>query len=228
MIKQDVNQIQSLIATWPDFDRAIEALSTALNPVKSREANRRKALTIKDLLIKVSPSLMHCDNVLTELQPIQRLPRYELLFAELSRLTPVCDDPIAHALIEDVRGQLAEVCRSMNDAKENPTYMRTLETTWLLGERLSFSNQVPKAVFLHLLGEVLLCGCLHLTYRSKNDFMKGTYLICIMFSTTLVLATTASDDPFRYSVLAGLSLATAVIEETDNGRGLQCHTTPHS
>lgn len=56
MIKQDVVQTQGLVSSWPDFDRAIEALSTTLNPVKSREANKRKALTIKDLLIKVCNS----------------------------------------------------------------------------------------------------------------------------------------------------------------------------
>ena len=41
------------LATWSDFDRAIEALSAHVNPVKSREANRKKAMTVKDLLIKV-------------------------------------------------------------------------------------------------------------------------------------------------------------------------------
>lgn len=40
--------------SWPDFDRAIEALSAHVNPVKSREANQKKAMTVKDLLIKVS------------------------------------------------------------------------------------------------------------------------------------------------------------------------------
>lgn len=131
-------------------------------------------------------------------------------------------------MVEDVRGELADVCRAMNDAKDNPTHMRALETTWLLGERLTFSKQVPKAVFLHLLGEVLLCGCLHVTYRTRGELMKGAYMICIMFSTTLVLANISPEDSAKYSVLAGVSLATTAIEETDNGKGLQCHTTPHS
>lgn len=39
--------------TWPDFDKAIEALTAHVNPMKSREANQKKALTVKDLLIKV-------------------------------------------------------------------------------------------------------------------------------------------------------------------------------
>ena len=35
-----------------DYDSAFETLAHALNPVQSRDANRRKALTVKDLLIK--------------------------------------------------------------------------------------------------------------------------------------------------------------------------------
>jgi hypothetical protein len=54
MVTRDIEAAQSSIATWHEFDRAIETLSATVNPVKSREANRKKALTIKDLLIKVS------------------------------------------------------------------------------------------------------------------------------------------------------------------------------
>ena len=53
LVQRDVEDIQRAITSWPEFDRAIEALSAHVNPVQSREANRRKALTIKDLLIKV-------------------------------------------------------------------------------------------------------------------------------------------------------------------------------
>jgi hypothetical protein len=54
LVQRDVDEIQRAITAWPEYDRAIEVLSAHVNPVKSREANRRKALTIKDLLIKVS------------------------------------------------------------------------------------------------------------------------------------------------------------------------------
>lgn len=160
-------------------------------------------------------------------QPIQRLPRYELLFAELSHLTPVCDDPDAHALLDDVRIQLNEVCRSMNNARDNPILARSLESAWLIGRRLSFSDQIPRTIFLQLLGDVLLCGCLHVAFRGKSN-MSGSYMICIMFTTTFLLAHVSQEDPLQYGVLAGISLATILIEECDNGRGLQCHTAPHS
>lgn len=50
MYKRDIEDAQ---IGWLDFDRAVEALNLMINPVKSREANRKKALTVRDLLIKV-------------------------------------------------------------------------------------------------------------------------------------------------------------------------------
>ena len=53
MIARDLEEIQQNIAAWPDFDRAIEVLSATVNPVRTREQNHKKALSVKDLLIKV-------------------------------------------------------------------------------------------------------------------------------------------------------------------------------
>lgn len=53
LVLRDVDETQRAISTWPDFDRAIEVLSAHVNPMQSREANRKKAMTVKDLLIKV-------------------------------------------------------------------------------------------------------------------------------------------------------------------------------
>ena len=83
LIQQDIDRAQRSITSWADFDKAIETLSVHVNPARTREMNRKKAMTVKDLLIK----------------PIQRIPRYELLFAELCKLTPVCDDPDTHAAL---------------------------------------------------------------------------------------------------------------------------------
>ena len=54
LVQRDVDDTQRAIAAWSDFDRAIELLSVHVNPVQSREANKKKAMTVKDLLIKVS------------------------------------------------------------------------------------------------------------------------------------------------------------------------------
>lgn len=53
LVLRDIDETQRNVSAWPDFDRAIEAISVHINPVKSRDANRKKAMTVKDLLIKV-------------------------------------------------------------------------------------------------------------------------------------------------------------------------------
>lgn len=54
LVQRDIDETQRNISVWSDFDKAIEALSLHVNPVRSREANKKKAMTVKDLLIKVS------------------------------------------------------------------------------------------------------------------------------------------------------------------------------
>lgn len=54
LIVRDIEETQQQIVTWEEFDRAIEILSATVNPMKSREENYKKALSVKDLLIKVS------------------------------------------------------------------------------------------------------------------------------------------------------------------------------
>lgn len=210
LLQHDVEETQRTITAWADYDRAIEALSVHINPVRSREANKKKAMTVKDLLIK----------------PIQRLPRYELLFSDLCKLTPVCDDPDSHAAVEEALELLNQACHRVNAAKEQPRASQLLETTRLIGDRLSFAGQLPRSVFLQLLGPVVLCGCLHITYRGK-DRIKGYYLICVLFESTLLLAS-ADEDQSTYRTMAGIALGNAAVEESDNGKGLQCHTAPHS
>lgn len=54
LVVRDIEETQQSIASWSEFDRAIEVLSATVNAVKNREENQKKALTVKDLLIKVS------------------------------------------------------------------------------------------------------------------------------------------------------------------------------
>jgi len=138
----------------------------------------------------------------------------------------MCDSPISNTAIQELLVQLNEACQRMNTAKDNPEQARMLETTCLLGDRLTFSNQIPRSVFLQLLGQVHLCGCLYVAYRSK-DRIKGLYAICVLFGSTLLLAT-AEEDNKRYCTIAGIPLANATIVESDNGKGLQCYTAPYS
>nr|POE66095.1 hypothetical protein CFP56_54356 [Quercus suber] len=207
LVQRDIDEAQHTLLAWQDYDRAIEAISSTVNPVKSREANRKKALTIKDLLIK-------------------RLPRYELLFSDLCNFTPVCDDPESHAVVDTLLRQLKHTCQRMNLAKACPTKARMIQVTWLVGDRLSYSGQLPRSIYLGLLGAVVLCGCLYVAYRSR-DGIRGFYAICILFDSTMLIAT-AEEEQQRYYTKAGITLSNATVEETDNGKGLQCHTAPHS
>jgi len=85
---------------------------------------------------------------LTILQPIQRITRYELLFKDLCRATPSCDDPISHAVLDDVLYRLGETCRNVDDAKDNPDKLRLMENSRLLQERLCFPDKVRNAPVL--------------------------------------------------------------------------------
>ena len=158
---------------------------------------------------------------------MQRLPRYELLFNDLCKLTPVCDDPQSHAAIAALLDDFSKVCQRMNQAKDTPAYSHLHEATWLIGERLNFSTeQLPRSIFMGLLGPLMLCGCLHVAYRAR-DRIRGCYVICVLFNSTLLLASAVHEQP-NYRVLLGVSLANMAMEESDNGKGLQCHTAPHS
>lgn len=52
-IKHGVDGCQKNLPIWTDYDRAIEVLSASINPLNSRRANRKRAMTLNDLLIKV-------------------------------------------------------------------------------------------------------------------------------------------------------------------------------
>ncbi|KAK3674139.1 hypothetical protein LTR78_005986 [Recurvomyces mirabilis] len=210
LLRLTVVDSQQSIQNWPEYDAAFETLAYTLNPLQRRNDNQKRALRVRDLLIK----------------PIQRLPRYMLLFQDLQKLTPVCDDPGAHAGLEDIVGQLEAACERLNRSRRSLDHTRVLDSTWLVSERLSFHNQLPRVAFLKLLGNVELCGCLHIAYRSKEE-IKGRYVISVLFETTLLLAI-VDDADTTYNVLAGIALGNVTMAETDNGRGLQCHTAPHS
>lgn len=75
-----------------------------------------------------------------------------------------------------------------------------------------------RALVFRLLGHVLLCGVLHVAYQT-SERVKGQYMVCVLYKSCLVLATT-SRFYTPYSVVACISLANGSIEEPDNGRGM--------
>jgi hypothetical protein len=75
-------------------------------------------------------------------QPIQRVCKYPLLFAELLKTTPVCDCPDSHIEIENVLIRLREATTEINRVTDDPRMKTTMEKTWLLQDRLVFTEMV--------------------------------------------------------------------------------------
>ncbi|KAL1795367.1 hypothetical protein ACET3X_007183 [Alternaria dauci] len=210
-MSQDLTTMCKGLHGWQEYERGVEALQKVVASENNREAGCKKALSFPDLLIK----------------PIQRVCKYPLLFDDLCRHTPVYDDPEAHAELEKALFRLQETIREVNKAKDDPQTRRLIEITWQLQDRLAFSDQkISRALVFRLLGHVLLCGALHVTYQTP-DRIKGSYMVCVLYKSCLVLAT-ASRFHTPYTVVASIGLANASIEESDNGRGIQCHTAPHT
>lgn len=198
------------ISAWQDYERGIEALSSAVVSDNKKDTSGKKGLTLADLLIK----------------PIQRPSKYPLFFADLLKHTPVADDPVAHAELEKTYYRLKDANQEINNAKDDPVMRKLIETTWLLQDRLVFpdSQSLPRALLTRLLGHVSLCGVLHATYQT-SERIEGKYMICILFKSCLLLALPDKSSS-NYEVVATITLANGSMEIPDNGRGLQCHTAP--
>lgn len=208
-IHGDVDFAQKTLLQSHDYDKAIETLYASINSGNGPAMQHRRALGLKDLLIK----------------PIQRITRYELLFKDLCRLTPSCDDPISHAVLDDMLFAIAQTCQNVNEARDNPERLRLLENQRHLHERLIFQDKITRPLIFQFLGRLSLCGCLFVAYRTKSG-VKGQYAVCILYESCLLFATASS--PSQYRVLAAAPMAMSKVEESDNGKGLQCHTTPHT
>lgn len=80
-------------------------------------------------------------------QPIQRMCRYPLLFAELLKDTPVEDCANSHMEVENTLIRLREATAEINRATDDTKMRSILEKTWILQDRLVFANQVRCFLF---------------------------------------------------------------------------------
>jgi hypothetical protein len=211
-MSHDLTTICKGLHGWQDYERGVEALQKVIVSENNREAGSKKALSFPDLLIK----------------PIQRVCKYPLLFDDLCRHTPVYDDPEAHAELEKALFRFQETIREVNKAKDDPKTRRLIEITWQLQDRLVFQEHaISRALVFRLLGHVLLCGVLHVAFQTPEPRIKGQYMVCVLYKSCLVLAT-SSRFHTPYTVVASIGLANGSIEESNNGRGVQCHTAAHT
>ncbi|KIW08935.1 uncharacterized protein PV09_00851 [Verruconis gallopava] len=76
------------------------------------------------------------------------------------------------------------------------------------------------------LGHAILCGALHVAFETA-DKVRGCYSICVLYRSSLVLATVGSNCGV-YQIEAIVPLLNASLEAPDSGRGLQCYTAPYT
>jgi hypothetical protein len=131
MIK-DVASAYRTMPQWEAYQRGLEALASSLSSINTQHGNAKKALTIGDLLVKVSVSCL----LFSIIDP--------LLFAELLKQTPVCDCPDSHMAIEDVLIRFREATSGINRAANDPRMKATMEKSWLLQDRLIFPDKVRR------------------------------------------------------------------------------------
>lgn len=68
-----------------------------------------------------------------------------------------------------------------------------------------------------MLGHVLLCGVLFVTYQARAG-IKGQYMLCALFKSSLVIAT-ARKNLTLFDVVASIPLLNTSIQDADNGKG---------
>ncbi|KAI0200326.1 Dbl homology domain-containing protein [Astrocystis sublimbata] len=210
---QDIATTHRTLPHWEEYQKGIEALAASLSAANNHSGHSRKSLTIGDLLVK----------------PIQRICRYPLLFSELLKYTPVCDCPTSHMEIDSVLTRLRETTAEINQATDDPGVKASLEQTWLLQDRLVFPHQTLSTTTrstIRSLGRIRLCGILHACWQTR-DGVTGQYMVALLYRNSFCLATADSSEQV-YTIQACLGLDNIKVEETDNGRGLQCHTAPFS
>ncbi|KAF2458254.1 hypothetical protein BDY21DRAFT_284534 [Lineolata rhizophorae] len=205
----DRESTKTRVPEWERYERGIEALSGSIIAANRRAFGGKKSMTFQDLLAK----------------PIQRVLKYPLLFADLRKQTPVCDDPEAYGEVDKALSRLQVTASEINNAVEDPRTRTLIESTWRLQDRLVFEDRdclAPGTVLLRLLGHAILCGVLHVAFQGRGG-IEGQYMVCVLFRSCMLLAV-MNKGSAACNVVATIPLLTCRIQEADNGKGLQCHT----
>lgn len=131
------------MSTWNTYQSGLEALAAALKSFNCHKGASTRAMTVRDLLIKVSFYLdLHLLHANRAMQPIQRICKYPLLFGELLKCTPALDCPNSNMEIEDTLLRLRETTAAINRATRDDGINQMLQRTWLVQDRLYFPSQV--------------------------------------------------------------------------------------
>ena len=186
---------------WSTYGTGIESLARSLVSLDRRREDGRKALTVGDLLIK----------------PIQRICKYPLLFEDLLKQTPVSDCPSAHADLESILRSLRDIVDAVNHATRNQDARLHIHRRWALQARLNVSRTKLVTEDLRLLGDVILCGVLHVTYQTRAR-VDGSYALCVLYQNVLLVAFPAGPIG-RFDVMALVMLNDMKLESASDGKG---------
>ena len=151
LMVKDVASTYRTLPQWEAYQKGLEALAASLSSLNSQHERSKKSLTVGDLLIKVNPHNFRAISCWQHVQPIQRVCRYPLLFAELLKQTPVCDSPDSHLEIEKILSRFRETTSRINRATDDPKMRAAIEKTWILQDRLIFTDQVSTSLKLLLI-----------------------------------------------------------------------------
>ncbi|UQC80492.1 RhoGEF domain-containing protein [Colletotrichum lupini] len=187
MMIKDVASAHRTMPQWDTYQRGIETLASSLGSANSHADQAKKSLTIGDLLVKVSNVLQSGpDVVLMNFQPIQRICKYPLLFAELLKHTPVADCPNSHMEVESALLRLREATAEINRATNDRRMKSTLERTWVLQDRLVFPEQVTSASKVDQIYTIQACINLASIKIEEADNGRGLQCHTAPFSWKLV------------------------------------------
>jgi hypothetical protein len=75
-------------------------------------------------------------------QPIQRVCKYPLLFADLYKQTPVIDCPESNAEVEKALFRLRETAMEINRATNDEDTRERIQRSWHLQDLLVFADKV--------------------------------------------------------------------------------------
>jgi len=185
---------------WTMYESGIESLSRSLITLDQKREHNKKGLTVADLLIK----------------PIQRVTKYPLLFDDLLKQTPVSDCPSAHVEIAETLICLQGLVQSVNQATGSHETQAQVQRRWSLQARLTYNKVNMKPEQFRLLGNIRLCGVLHVTWQTKSK-IDSCYALCVLFESRLLVALPVGSTP-SFEVIALLHLSDVTVASPSDGR----------
>ena len=150
--------LSKIIPNWSTYERGIEALVNSFFPQSGVLEGNKKGLTHEDLLIKVNEMVCLQDAELICIlhQPIQRVCKYPLLFAELYKHTPFADGQQSSEEIEKILFRLRETAKEINKATNDQQTQVRIQRLWhlqdllVLPDNVSFESSASACLLLNL------------------------------------------------------------------------------